>query len=114
MKMQQEVLEECWLKKDPVKRYWEPKNQDIFKITDYKVVLNQTYLPEWEDLAYYVRRGKIENVQEILKKTRKWDPNTPVRPTGEILLHICAEYNQVELFEWLWKSYPNMDIMHAN
>ena len=51
-------MEEQWLKKDAIEKYWSDSKRDIFEIKDYQVHLRDTFYDEWDDLAYMIRRGR--------------------------------------------------------
>jgi len=53
--------------------------------------------PEYEELVYSIKRNKLIEMKRIAKD-QKINGDTQVKPTGDSVLHICAEYNQTEAF----------------
>lgn len=51
------------------------------------------FLDEWDDMAYMIKRGKIEQVKKLIKENRKFKLYTPWREGGDTILHVAAEYN---------------------
>lgn len=96
-------------------QYWEESKKDIFEVS-YKVQLRDEITPEWDDLVYYIRRHRVYAAQELVKllpKSKKFRGGEKFRPTGENCLHICAEYNELEMFRWFVEEYA-ADINHVN
>lgn len=105
IKFQNKLLERQWLEKDEIDKYWSDSKRDIFEIKDYRVDLREDILDEWDDLAYLIRRSRIQQVKEECKMNQKFTKRTKFRENGDSVLHICAEFNQVELFTWFIEEY---------
>ena len=86
-------------------KYWSEDKADTFEIKNYKCKLKAEFLDEWDDLAYAIKRGRIQEVKEKIKKNKSVKGNVKFRPNGEGMLHACAEYGQPELFEWFAERY---------
>lgn len=87
---------------------WDWKEQeyfinDLFENKDYKFFFEASVWEEYEDLVYYVSWGEYDKTcNEALKKNLKL--NEIVRPSGEGIMHVCAEYGRADLFNhfsWL-------------
>ena len=50
-----------------IDKYWDPKHKDLFKLKDCANSLNLQFLPEWEDLAYLIKRGKTKTVKDEVR-----------------------------------------------
>jgi ankyrin repeat protein len=64
-------------------------------------------------MIYFVRRGKIKEVQEEAKMNQAFQVDSPIRNTGETILHICAEYGQADLFRFFVNDFKG-NIMAKN
>jgi hypothetical protein len=65
--------------------------QDMFENKDYKVFFDSSVWEDYEDIVYYISRGQSEkSINEYNKQHFK--PNEKVRPNGDTILHVCAEY----------------------
>ena len=87
-----------------VDQYWSESKRDIFQ-TKLKPSLRDDILEEWDDYVYMIRRGRVEQVKEELKMNQGFHKDVLIKETGETILHICAEHNQVELFKFFVKEY---------
>ena len=71
--------------------------KDLFTNKDYKFFYESSIWEEYEDVVYFISRGEYEKtINESLKINLKI--NEVVRPNGDGILHVCAEYGRVELF----------------
>ena len=64
---------------------------------------------EWDDLCYLIKRGRVSTVKEEIRMNQKFHGKLVFRENGDNILHICAEYNQAELFKWFKEEF-NVDI----
>ena len=81
------------MNKGSVDKYWRDSKRDIFEVKDYPLRLRDQFISEWDDLAYTIKRGRIEKVQEYLKPRREYKVNTHFKLNGDTILHVAAEYN---------------------
>lgn len=79
--------------KGHVERFWEHSNKDIFQTKDYKVDFRSDFMQEYDDLAYAIKRGKMDKVKEMIRMNRQFDHKARFKNTGESILHVCAEYD---------------------
>ena len=64
---------------------------DLFEVTEYKVKLNPTFNEEWDDMAYLIKRDRVDFVKEkVTAMKKKFKGGAKWRPTGETVLHVCA------------------------
>ena len=80
------------MEKGDLEKYWPDSKRDIFEIRDYKVDLNQDIFEEWDDLAYLIRRCRVQQVKEETKMNPRFKRTTKFRQNGDGVLHICAEF----------------------
>ena len=56
-------------------------------------VVEKEYLSqEFDELAYWVRQGMLEDIKYTLRRDRKYTPTVAMKPSGETILHIAAEF----------------------
>ena len=82
----------------------------------YKINFKDEVMPQWDDLVYLIRRHRVAAAKELVKylpKKNKFRGDEKFRPTGESCLHICAEYNETEMFRWFVEEYRAC-INHTN
>ena len=68
-----------------------------------KLFYEDSVVEEYEDLVYWVSRGKFELVKEMMKEM-EIKLKQELRPTGENIMHVCAEYGQLELFKHFYEA----------
>lgn len=67
-------------------------NRDLFEALDEnKFFLENSVEEEFQDLVYIISRGKYQEAIN-LSQGMKLESNIQMRPTGESILHICAEF----------------------
>jgi len=69
----------------------EVKNPDMYEFSDYEPFHENSVLEDFEELHYLIQRGKVEDVIQFTRD-QKIAPDTQIRPTGDTLMHVCAEY----------------------
>ncbi len=65
--------------------------RDIFESTQYKAYFEDSVREEYEDLVYSISRGKYDEVL-IMYKELEVQLDEYLRPTGDTIMHVCAEY----------------------
>ena len=93
---QNRLLEDEWVDKEEVNKYWRESVQDMYDIKDYKFeisILKEDFFDEWDDLAYYIKRGRVEQVKDECGMSQDFTKRTKFRANGDMILHICAEFN---------------------
>lgn len=66
LKYHNELQDEQWKGKN-IDKYWSDSKRDIFQNKSYVINFNNTFLDEWDDLGYLIRRGRVEEVKEVVK-----------------------------------------------
>jgi len=74
------------------------ENRDLFEAKEYKPFFEDSVKEEFEDLAYLIQRGKVDEVLDMFSRL-KLTVHQELRPTGESIMHCCAEYGQLKLFK---------------
>ena len=64
----------------------------------HKLYFEDSVVEEYDDLVYQVQRGKAGVVKALFREL-ELKPTTELRPTGETIMHVCAEYGQVEMLD---------------
>jgi ankyrin repeat protein len=72
--------------------------------------LDDEYLPEYDDLCYKIKRGKIEEVKEHFRKNKDFNPKLAMKPNGDTILHVCAEFDQTAILEWAMNHWRHKKI----
>ena len=66
----------------------------------------------WVEFVYSIKRGLIQDVQAMAKK-KGLKHDTVLRPNGDTILHVCAEYGRSELFDFFYKKFSiNLDVQN--
>ena len=81
-------------------------NRDLFENDEYKVFFESSIWEEYEDFVYYIQRGRHDKVLEIARR-ESIDPNEIIRPSGDTVLHVCAEFGRLQMFEFFAKKGGN-------
>ena len=89
----------------------EVENRDMYETNNYKVFFEDSVTEEYEEFVYLISRGKYEEVVDIAS-SQNFPLNAELRPTGEQVLHVCAEYGQLKLFEYF--RYRGADCKAVN
>mmetsp|Transcript_10960 Transcript_10960/g.18329 ORF Transcript_10960/g.18329 Transcript_10960/m.18329 type:complete len:410 (-) Transcript_10960:37-1266(-) len=105
LKFQNQLLESQWVNRSQVDKYWRDSKRDIFEIRDYPVRLRDNFRDEWDDIAYLIKRGRIANIKVELKQMKGFHPKSRFRDNGDSILHVLAEFNQIELFKWVVSEF---------
>lgn len=101
---------EEWKAKPDAPIYWEKARENLFVPKDFPLPkLTVDPVPKYDDLIYNIRKHKIDKVKEEIKKDdrnpNKFKGTTIVRNNGDTILHVCAESNQPDLFQWFIDHY---------
>ena len=72
--------------------------------------MDDEYLPEYDDLCYKIKRGKIEEVKEHFRKNKDFNPKLAMKPNGDAILHVCAEFDQTAILEWAMNHWRHKKI----
>ena len=70
---------------------------DLYANPNYKVCFDSSLHEDCEDLIYYISRGKLDRVIE-LAATLLVPLDREIRPTGDTIMHACAELGQLHIF----------------
>ena len=91
-----------WSRKESTKTYWETDRVNVFEPKFYKPKFKRDAMDRFYDhidkLCYNVRRGLLKLVQTEVKQYRKFETSQNINDDGDQILHLCAEYNQIEIF----------------
>lgn len=83
-------------------------------MSGYKPKYRVQNVSEWDDLIYFIRRGLVDQAKSFaLSNKLRFSGSTHVRTNKETVLHVCAEFDQCELFKWFFKRY-NCDFSVVN
>lgn len=82
----------------------EPFNlRDLFENTEYKVFYEASIWEEYEDFVYFIQRNRHEKVLELAHR-EGIGSNEIIRPSGDTVMHVCAEFGREKLFEYFAKK----------
>ena len=88
-------------------------NKYLFEL-DYKVCYEIEYIDDFDDIAYLIKRNKLEIIKKQLSEMPDFTPNQIITKNGENFLHMCASKDVPQLFEWALQTYPKCDISAVN
>eukprot|EP00347_Sterkiella_histriomuscorum_P012762 403367319 len=92
----------------------EVQNRDMFESTDYKAFFDTSVTEQYEDFVYLISRGKFE---EVIQQAEELNIQVDeyLRPTGDNIMHVCAEYGQIKLFQYFFDKGGNvLSVNHAD
>ena len=94
------------------KQYWMNERADLFKTTYDEVNLDGQPVEDYNKLVYMIKINQTVQARNFAKEL-DIQANTVLRKNGDTILHICAEYGQVKLFEHFHKVLKgNLDIQN--
>ena len=67
-------------------------------------------MPEYDDLCYNIKRGRTEEVKEYFRKKKDFNPKLAMKPNGDTILHVCAEFDKTDIFEWAMNHWRHKKI----
>ena len=70
--LKEQISEDKFVQRGEAEKYWSDSKKDLFEIKDYKVNFRMEIYEEWDDLAYLIRRGRVQTVQEEVKMNQKF------------------------------------------
>jgi len=82
--------------------YEENLRCDTFKNEDYQPFFDSSIWEDYEELVYAVERDKTKEAIKVFE-TEMMTPAEAIRPTGDNIMHVCAEYGRVELISYFNK-----------
>lgn len=83
--------------------YEENLQHDFFKNEDYQPFFDDSVWEDYEELVYAIERDKYDQVISIWMK-EAIPPSEGIRPTGDNVMHISAEYGRVKLLSHFNKN----------
>jgi hypothetical protein len=86
-------------------KHWSESNRDIYVPMNYSHDFRSQTTDEWDDLVWLIQRGKVNQIMEELPINQSFMHNSRLRETGEQVLHVCAEYEDILLFDWFESTY---------
>ena len=72
----------------------------LFENTKYEVFFDNSVWDEYEDLVYAISHDKVQETQKIIKR-QDISLSESVRPNGDYVLHVAAEYGRFKTFQYL-------------
>ena len=75
----------------------------MFEQTQYKAFFENSVTEEFEDFVYQISRGKMDEVLQMAEELQL-KPDQELRPTGDNVMHVCAEYGQIRLFHHFFEK----------
>ena len=75
----------------------------LFKNESYQAFFDNSVWEDYEELVYAVQRDKYDKTIEIASN-EAIHPSEVIRPTGDNIMHICAEYGRVKLLTYFNKN----------
>ena len=76
---------------------------DLFKNEDYQSFFENSIWEDYEELVYSIQRDKYDAVIQIANKDAI-SPSEIIRPTGDNVMHVCAEYGRVKILSYFFKN----------
>ena len=61
LNMQAEMEKSEFFAKGPIDKYWKDEHKNLFR-AKYPINFREEYLEEWDDLAYMIRRSKVNEI----------------------------------------------------
>ena len=93
-------------------KYWRDDKFDLFKIEKYKPFPDHETEKEFVELVYLIKRGNLLQAKDVSKE-KDIKADTILRPNGDTILHVCAEYGQEKLFHYFYqKLNANLDVVN--
>jgi len=92
-------------------RFDEKTNFDLFENNLYKPFFEATVWDDYEDFVYKVSRGNVDEAKKLFT-TEGIGLNETLRPNGDTLMHICAEYGQLELFQYFLERGGDIKVVN--
>jgi ankyrin repeat protein len=83
--------------------YEENLRFDLFKNEDYEPFFDSSIWEDYEELVYAIERDKTKEAIRIFEQ-EMMTPAEAVRPTGDNVMHVWAEFGRVELLSHFNKS----------
>lgn len=80
---------------------------DIFKNQDYKAFFDNSVWDDYEDLVYAIERDKYEQAIKIADEDAI-SPLEVIRPTGDTIMHVCAEFGRLKMFKFFYNGGGDM------
>ena len=77
--------------------------RDLFDTTDYQVFYEASIWEDYEDFVYFIQRNRHEKAVEIASR-ESIDSNEIIRPSGDTVMHVWAEFGREKLFEHFAKK----------
>lgn len=74
---------------------------------------NPRTIDEWDDLVWLIQRGKVEKIIDEIPINQSFHASSKLKETGEQVLHVCAEYENLILFDWFEETY-NISVTALN
>jgi len=81
---------------DPI-IYWKDENIDRFETKLFSSGVECEFNEGWVDLAYMLKRGYSDCVKKLAKEL-DLKGDTELKPYGDKILHLCAQYGDEEMF----------------
>lgn len=75
----------------------------MFKNEDYQAFFENSIWEDYEELVYSIQRDKYDAAVQIANK-EGISPAEVIRPTGDNVMHICAEFGRVKLLSFFYKN----------
>ncbi|CAI2372022.1 unnamed protein product [Moneuplotes crassus] len=76
---------------------------DFFKNEIYQPFFNSSVWEDYEELVYAIERDKFSLVIDIFEKGA-FHAREIVRPTGDNIMHVCAEFGRVKMLSHFYKK----------
>ena len=86
------------------KQYWQPDKVKLFEITAYKPFAQGELESEWLNLIYMVKRGEFYKARDYANENNV-KAKTRLRDNGDTILHVCAEFGAVKLFNYFHMKF---------
>ena len=87
------------------RQYWRDERSTLFQTKPELTFFDDQPLEEFNQLIYQIKIGQVYKARNLAKE-KQINSATVLRKNGDTILHVCAEYGQVKLFEDFHKRLP--------